>query len=208
MDVISKYFPGLDPGQVSQLTRFREELIAWNTKLNLVSRRDVPYLEIRHILHSLSIALFVPFPDSARVLDVGTGGGFPGIPLAIIYPEVRFTLIDSIGKKINAVREISASLGLRNVEVRQVRAEQFGERFHYIVSRAVTRLDRLTEWIKGQIHDPSPEFPGNGILYLKGGDLKDEIRLFREARIFSLSAKLTEPYFLTKKLIYMPHKAL
>ena len=208
MDIIHKYFPYLDPWQTGQLIRFKEEILKWNLRLNLVSRKDTPYLEERHILHSLGIAAFHSFPDSCRVLDVGTGGGFPGIPLAILYPGTRFTLIDSIGKKINAIREITASLRLSNVEIRQGRAEMLKGTFHFVVCRAVTNLSRLTGWVKGNIEDPTTDFPDNGILYLKGGDLLEELRPFPDARIYSLGERFSEPFFETKKLIYLPFEGL
>ena len=208
MDMLGKYFPGLDPRKGEQLQRFKDEIIQWNNRLNLISRGDIVNLEERHILHSLAIARIHPFPDSCRVLDVGTGGGFPGIPLAIMYPGAHFTLVDSIGKKVDAVREISASIGLSNVAVRQVRAEMLKDRFHYIVSRAVANLEKFTGWVKGRILEPGPAFPGNGILYLKGGDLGTEIRSFPLASVYALGLYFPEPYFATKKLVYLPFKAL
>jgi 16S rRNA (guanine527-N7)-methyltransferase len=208
MELIRKYFPDLDDQQMGKLIRFREEILKWNQRLNLVSRKDSPYLEERHILHSLGIALFFSFPDSCKILDVGTGGGFPGIPLAIVYPGARFTLVDSIAKKIGAVREITATLNLSNVDTRQVRAEMLEEKFHFIVSRAVTSLSRFTGWMKDNILDPSVEFPDNGILYLKGGDLGVELRPFPGARIYTLGERFSEPFFETKKLIYLPFEGL
>ena len=208
MDILLKYFPDMEPFQREQLHHFRKEISLWNNRLNLISRVDIAHLEEKHILHSLGIAAIHPFPDSCRVLDVGTGGGFPGIPLAILYPRSRFTLIDSIGKKVNAVREITASLGLSNVEVRQVRAEMLEDRYHYIVSRAVTGLHKFTGWMKGRLLAPCPEFPGNGILYLKGGDLEQELISFPLARVHSLNQYFSEPFFETKKLVYLPFKAL
>ena len=133
MELIRKYFPDLDNRQMEQLVQFREEILKWNTRINLVSRKDTSTLEERHILHSLGISVFFPFPASARVLDVGTGGGFPGIPLAIKYPHTRFILVDSVGKKVNAVREIASSIKLSNVEIRQVRAEVHEGKYHYII---------------------------------------------------------------------------
>ena len=208
MYMIQKYFPGLNSLQREQLLRFTQEISVWNNRINLVSRKDIGHLEERHILHSLGIAAVHPFPESCKVLDVGTGGGFPGIPLAILFPLVRFTLIDSIGKKVNAVREISASLGLLNVEVRQVRAEMLEGKFHYIVSRAVTGLDRFTGWVKGNMLEPGPDFPGNGILYLKGGDLTGELKSYPLARVYNLDQYFSDSFFKTKKLVYLPFKAL
>ena len=187
MDIIRKYFPHLEPLQAGQLTHFREEILKWNLRLNLVSRKDTPHLEERHILHSLGIAAF---------------------PLAILYPQAHFILIDSIGKKINAVREIIASLGLSNVDVRQVRAEMLEGTYHFVVSRAVTNLSRFTEWVKGHILYPTADFPSNGILCLKGGDLKEELRPFPDARIYSLEERFSEPFFKTKKLIYLSFEGL
>ena len=208
MELIRKYFPELDAQQTGQLIRFREEILKWNQRLNLVSRKDSPYLEERHILHSLGIAVFYSFPNSCKILDVGTGGGFPGIPLAILNPGAHFILVDSIGKKIDAVREITATLKLSNVETRQHRAEMLEENFHFIISRAVTSLSRFTGWMKDRILEPSVEFPDNGILYLKGGDMEEEIRPFPGARIYSLGERFSEPFFETKKLIYLPFEGL
>ena len=208
MDIIHKYFPDLNSLQREQLFLFREEISIWNKRLNLISRKDIARLEERHILHSLGIAAVHPFPYSCSVLDVGTGGGLPGIPLAILYPGARFTLIDSIGKKVNAVREISTSLRLSNVEVRHIRAEMLEDRFHYIISRGVAGLDKFTGWLKGRILEPGPDFPGNGILYLKGGDLKQELKSFPLASVHDLDQYFSEPYFETKKLVYLPFRAL
>ena len=208
MDILKKYFPGLDTLQMEQLVHFRDLISLWNQRLNLISRKDIPHLAERHILHSLSISLLYSFPDSSRILDVGTGGGFPGIPLAILCPDVSFTLIDSIGKKVNAVREICKSLQLSNVEVMQVRAELLDDKYHYIVSRAVAHIDKFTLWVRGKIIEPSPLFPDNGILYLKGGELTEELQSFPLARIHDLGVNFDESFFETKKLIYLPFEGL
>ena len=208
MDILKKYFPGLDTLQMEQLVHFSDLISLWNQRINLISRKDIPYLAERHILHSLSISLLYSFPESSRILDVGTGGGFPGIPLAILCPNVSFTLVDSIGKKVDAVREMCKSLQLSNVEVMQVRAELLDAEYHYIVSRAVAHIDKFTLWVKGKIIKPSPQFPENGILYLKGGELSEEMQSFPLARIHDLSVYFNEPFFETKRLIYLPFEGL
>ncbi len=208
MKEILKYFPDLTPIQIEQLSGFCREVSTWNQHLNLVSRKDIQHLYERHILHSLGIAACHTIPDNSRVLDVGTGGGFPGIPLAIFFPRTSFTLVDSIGKKINAVRAISDKLGLLNVAVRLARAENIKDRYHYITGRAVTGLGRFTVWVKGRIQEPGPGFPGNGILYLKGGDMTEELKLFPGDELYHLDKYFSGSFFETKKLIYLPFKAL
>lgn len=208
MDLLQIYFPDLDARQFRQLHRFHELILDWNTRLNLVSRKDIHHLETRHILHSLAIGKVFPFPSGSTILDVGTGGGFPGIPLAILFPGVKFTLIDSTGKKARAVREISTSLELSNVLVIQARAETLRQPFHFIVSRAVTRLDIFVGWIRQLVMAPDRESRENGILYLKGGDLGEELSSFPLARVYDLQTYFTEPFFETKKLIYLSFAAI
>jgi 16S rRNA (guanine527-N7)-methyltransferase len=206
MDVILKYFPDLTAVQREQISIFQREILTWNTRLNLVSRKDTAHLTERHVLHSLGIAACHRIPSASLVMDAGTGGGFPGIPLAIFFPQARFILVDSIGKKARAVKEIISALGLSNAEVRQARAETVDEKFHYIVGRAVTNLETFTGWVKGKILEPDREHPSNGILYLKGGDLTAELKSFPHAEVHHLDRFYSEPYFRTKKLIYLPYR--
>ena len=208
METIRKYFPGLSSGQIRQLEQFREAIVYWNQRINLVSRKDTDHLEERHILHSLAIARYVHFKPGDTILDVGTGGGFPGIPLAIFFPGARFTLIDSIGKKVHAVGQISHDLGLDNVDCLQARAEAYPSKVRYVVSRAVTGLERFVGWVRDKICQPSRDTAGNGIYYLKGGDLQEETSPFKEAVVHPLSEIFSEPFFETKKLVYLPYHSL
>jgi len=176
----------------------------WNERINLVSRKDIGQLEERHILHSLAIAKIIQFRPGTKVLDVGTGGGFPGIPLAIMFPQVEFTLVDSIGKKIKVVQEVTDALQLDNVKALQIRAEQMDGTFDFIVSRAVTKLPLFLSWVKGKIKKKGNNKLDNGILYLKGGDLEEELNgIHFPYAVYDLDIDLPLEFFNTKKLVYI-----
>lgn len=168
MDIILKYFPDLSENQIAQFSKLEELYAFWNAQINVISRKDIDELPIRHVLHSLGIAIVQPFKPSARILDVGTGGGFPGIPLAILFPETHFHLVDSIGKKIKVVKEVAAALDLKNVKAEAIRAEEVKGEFDFIVSRAVTNMDDFVKWTKAKIAKKQQHELKNGILYLKG----------------------------------------
>jgi 16S rRNA (guanine527-N7)-methyltransferase len=207
MEIILKYFPGLSPLQQNQYFLLNEQVMYWNRHINLVSRKDIDQLPVHHILHSLGIALHASFSPEDEVLDVGTGGGFPGLPLAILFPHTRFTLIDSIGKKVRAVDEISRSLELPNVRCLQIRAENYTEKAHHIVSRAVTGLEKFTGWVGKNLISGS-EITRSGIWYLKGGDLREELKPYPLARVFELKEDYSEDFFDSKKLVWLPSKSL
>ncbi|MCD6355447.1 MAG: 16S rRNA (guanine(527)-N(7))-methyltransferase RsmG [Prolixibacteraceae bacterium] len=204
MDTILKYFPGLTSGQIELFRQIEHLYSVWNAKINVISRKDFPLFYERHVLHSLSIAKFIRFTSGTKVLDVGTGGGFPGIPLAIFYPEVHFHLIDSIGKKIKVVNGIAGSLNLKNVSAEQIRAEQLKTKYDFVVSRAVTRLPEFVRWVHKNISTKQKNAISNGILYLKGGDLTEETKPFRkQVFIQNLSEYFEEEFYETKKLVHL-----
>ena len=205
MEIILKYFPGLPEHQIKQLQQLQPLYTEWNSRINVISRKDIDQLYERHVLHSLSIAKFVRFRPGTSVLDVGTGGGFPGIPLAVLFPEVKFHLADSIRKKIKVVHEIAAALELKNVSAEQIRAEELKGKYDFVVSRAVTRLPEFVKWIGKNVASQQKNAVPNGILYLKGGDLREELKPFRK-KVFvqELSEYFTEPFFETKKLVHLP----
>jgi len=204
-DIISHYFPDLSNRQKEQFEALDDLYRFWNSRINLVSRKDIDMLYLHHILHSLAIAKVISFLPGEKVMDVGTGGGFPGIPLAIMFSETDFHLVDSIGKKIKVVQEVAAGCGLSNVRASHARAEQIDEKFHFIVSRAVTRLSEFYPWIKGKFEKESMNTIQNGILYLKGGDLEEEIKESGlKARLIPLSQYFKEDYFDTKFVVYIP----
>ncbi len=205
MELILKYFSGLSEEQLEQLGRLEALYTDWNTKINLISRKDISEFYERHVLHSLGIAKLIRFKAGTSILDVGTGGGFPGIPLAILFPEVRFYLVDSIGKKIKVVNSVAEELNLRNVRAEQIRAEQINEKFDFVVSRAVTRLPEFVPWVQKNIAKKQMNAFPNGIIYLKGGDLTEELKPFRK-RVFvqNLSAYFEEEFFETKKVVHLP----
>jgi 16S rRNA (guanine527-N7)-methyltransferase len=208
MERIHNYFPHLSQEQSAQFQQLLPLYQEWNAKINVISRKDIDELYLRHVLHSLGIAKVMPFMPEARVLDIGTGGGFPGIPLAILFPETEFYLVDSIAKKIKVVNEVTHALGLNNVSAAHLRAEKVKGEFDFIVSRAVTQMNTFVNWTKGKISKESRHSLKNGILYLKGGDLKEELKNFPQAVEFPLSDYYKEAFFETKKVVYLPHKLL
>jgi 16S rRNA (guanine527-N7)-methyltransferase len=203
--LIQKYFKNLTEEQIAQFDQLYDLYSFWNAQINVISRKDIDELYERHILHSLGIAMFCTFKAGEKVLDVGTGGGFPGIPLAILFPETEFHLVDSIGKKIKVVAEVAHALGLMNVTASHLRAEQVTDKYDFVVSRAVTRLIDFYPWIKGKFNKESKNAIPNGILYLKGGDLTEEIAESRlKAELYPLSAYFKEAFFETKYVVYIP----
>ena len=203
--LIQKYFKDLTAPQLEQFGQLYELYSFWNAQINVISRKDIDELYIRHVLHSLGIAKFCSFKPGETVLDVGTGGGFPGIPLAILFPETQFHLVDSIGKKIKVVTEVAAGLGLKNVKASHLRAEQVTEKYDFVVSRAVTRLIDFYPWVKGKFKKDSKNAIPNGILYLKGGDLTEEIAETKlKAELYPLSEYFEEDFFETKYVVYIP----
>lgn len=205
MDIILKYFPNMTERQREQMAALLPLYEEWNAHINVISRKDMEHFYEHHVLHSLAIAKVVQFRPMCEVLDVGTGGGFPGVPLAIMFPDSRFTLIDSIGKKIKVVDDVIARLDLHNATAQQIRAEQLDGEFDFVVSRAVTTLGEFVPWVKGKISKTQYHPLHNGILYLKGGDLTNELFTFRhKVHTWDISEWFTEEYFETKKVIHLP----
>ncbi|WP_149241960.1 16S rRNA (guanine(527)-N(7))-methyltransferase RsmG [Dyadobacter sp. 32] len=205
MELILKYFPDLTPKQQDQFGQLSELYQFWNARVNVISRQDIDTLYERHVLHSLGIAKVLPFKSGTSVLDVGTGGGFPGVPLAILFPESQFHLVDSIGKKIRVVQEIVKSLELPNVRAEQVRAERLEDQYEFVVSRAVTRITPFVGWVRKNISRNSFHPLRNGILYLKGGDLTEELsELNMKTTSYALSDFFEEEFFETKKVVHVP----
>ncbi|WP_396149150.1 16S rRNA (guanine(527)-N(7))-methyltransferase RsmG [Flavobacterium sp.] len=206
MEEILKYFPNLSENQIVQFQKLGPLYHDWNSKINVISRKDIDELYVKHVLHSLGIAKVMEFQPKSTVLDVGTGGGFPGIPLAILFPETRFYLIDVIAKKIKVVNEVATALGLKNVKAEQLRAENVKSDFDFIVSRAVTNMPDFVSWIKDKIKKQNNHGLKNGILYLKGGDLTEELKDFPKATLYNLSDYFSEEFFETKKVVHLPLK--
>ncbi|HCW63935.1 MULTISPECIES: 16S rRNA (guanine(527)-N(7))-methyltransferase RsmG [Leeuwenhoekiella] len=206
MELIKHYFSDLSDTQLNQFEKLNDLYQDWNLKINVVSRKDIDEIYLRHVLHSLGIAKVQKFNPGASILDVGTGGGFPGIPLAILFPETQFHLVDSIGKKIKVVEEVSAGLGLSNVKITNDRVENIDGQYDFIVSRAVAQMETFVRWIKGRIAKKSEHELKNGILYLKGGDLTEELKLYTSATIYDLNDYFEEEFFETKKVVHLPLK--
>ncbi|WP_312752593.1 16S rRNA (guanine(527)-N(7))-methyltransferase RsmG [Epilithonimonas hominis] len=202
LELILQYFPNITSEQKKQFAELEVLYKDWNEKINVISRKDTDSLYEKHILHSLGIAKVMAFADGTKVLDIGTGGGFPGIPLAILFPNVQFTLVDSIGKKITVVKGVAESLGLKNVTAHHIRAEQLKEKFHFVVSRAVTQMPVFLTWLRGKFEKEQFNPKHNGVLYLKGGDLAEELAGLK-AEIFSLKNYFDGEFFDTKKVVYL-----
>jgi len=207
MHIIKKYFPDLSEKQLSTFIELDNLYKTWNNKINVISRKDIDNLYIHHVLHSLAIAKVIKFNKGTEILDVGTGGGFPGIPLAIMFPDVNFHLIDAIGKKIIVVNEVAKELGLKNVNGQHIRVESVKKKYDFIVSRAVTRFDKFRAITQKNIHNKCRNTIKNGIIYLKGGDFTDEITgIENRTTIYNINDFFDEPFFETKKVIHVSIK--
>ena len=204
LNIIKSNFPDLTDYQIKQFKDLTILYENWNNKINVISRKDISELNIRHVLHSLSIAKVINFLPKTKILDVGTGGGFPGIPLAIIFPEVLFHLTDSIGKKIKVVQAIANDLGLKNVVAEKIRSENVNQQYDFIVSRAVTNMSNFVKIVNGKISSKNKNQLKNGILYLKGGDLSEELKDFKHVKSFKINSYFNDTFFDTKKIVYLP----
>ncbi|MEL0652267.1 16S rRNA (guanine(527)-N(7))-methyltransferase RsmG [Algibacter sp. TI.3.09] len=206
MKLLLKYFPNLTEDQIEKFTLLESLYQDWNLKINVVSRKDIDELYLRHVLHSLGIAKVIEFKDGSHILDVGTGGGFPGIPLAIMFPECSFHLVDSIAKKLKVVNEVVEGLGLTNVKTTHSRVEEIKENYDFIVSRAVAAMPTFVHWVKGKIAKEQKHELKNGIIYLKGGDLEEELKDYKTTTIYNLSDYFEEDFYETKKVVHLPLK--
>ncbi len=204
MEKLLTYFTNLNDLQQQQLQQLHSLYADWNQKINVISRKDIDALYERHVLHALGIAKVLSFAPNARILDVGTGGGFPGIPLAILFPKTDFYLVDSIQKKIGVVNAVAAAVGLKNVKATHQRAEEVNEKFDFVVSRAVTQMPRFVEWVQNKISSTQQHDLANGILALKGGDLTEELRAYPKAIRYPLADYFQEEFFATKYVVYLP----
>lgn len=206
MHLIQRYFPNLSEIQFKQFEALQGLYEDWNSQINVISRKDIESLYLRHVLHSLSIAKLIQFKAGTKILDIGTGGGFPGIPLAILFPEVTFHLVDSINKKLKVVNGVAESLGLENVYTTHARAETIEGQYDFIISRAVTTMPVFVSWIKNRVAKKNTHALKNGILYLKGGDLTEELKTYSKVTLYDLSAFFEDEFFETKKIVHLPLK--
>ncbi|SDH03842.1 16S rRNA (guanine(527)-N(7))-methyltransferase RsmG [Winogradskyella thalassocola] len=206
MELILKYFPNLTETQIQQFEALEALYKDWNSKINVISRKDIDELYLRHVLHSLGIAKVINFAPGSSILDVGTGGGFPGVPLAIMFPECQFHLVDSINKKLKVINAVAEELELTNIKTTHSRVEAIDETYDFIVSRAVTTMPEFTTWVKGKVARTQKNELKNGILYLKGGDLTEELKQYKTVKAFLLSDYFDEAFFETKKVIHLPLK--
>ncbi|WP_303317064.1 16S rRNA (guanine(527)-N(7))-methyltransferase RsmG [Flavivirga abyssicola] len=206
MELILKYFPELTDDQISKFEKLETLYQDWNLKINVVSRKDIDELYLRHVLHALAIAKVLKFKTDSKILDVGTGGGFPGVPLAILFPECSFHLVDSIAKKLKVVNEVVEGLGLTNIKTTHSRVEDIKDTYDFIVSRAVAAMPTFVHWVKGKITKQQNHDLKNGILYLKGGDLSEELQDYKTVTIYNISDFYTEVFFETKKVVHLPLK--
>jgi 16S rRNA (guanine527-N7)-methyltransferase len=204
LNKLIEIFPSLSASQIEKFKNLPILYEDWNSKINVISRKDINFFYERHLLHSLGIDKVLQFLPNAKILDVGTGGGFPGIPLAILFPQTHFFLIDSIGKKIKVVEEVIAALDLKNISVSKIRAENFNQKVDFVVSRAVTKMDIFVPWVKKNIRSTHKHSIKNGILYLKGGDLTQELLKFPKAQQFDLAQHFNDDFFEMKKVVYVP----
>ncbi|MCC6838282.1 MAG: 16S rRNA (guanine(527)-N(7))-methyltransferase RsmG [Bacteroidia bacterium] len=205
MSIITRYFPNLTEKQIEQFSALQSLYEHWNAQINVISRKDIESLYEKHVLHSLGIAKVMEFKPKTKIMDVGCGGGFPGIPLAILFPECSFYLVDSIGKKIKVVNEISSAIGLKNLRAEHKRAEEVKEKFEFIISRAVTEFPAFYKWVQNKISKEQFNNLPNGILYLKGGDLSEELKDFKKRVVlYDLKDHFKEEFFETKKVVYLP----
>ena len=204
MNLIAKYFSSLNNLQLQKLESLYSVYADWNSKINLISRKDMNYFYLHHVLHSLSIAKFYQFKSGSRVMDVGTGGGFPGIPLSIFFPDVNFHLVDSIGKKINVIKVIREELNLKNVNTHNERMEKIDLTVDFVVCRAVAPMETLVNWVGDNVSKKHRQVRKNGFICLKGGDLSEELKKFKSKQIIGLSTYFQEKFFETKNLVYIP----
>ena len=206
MELILKYFPDLTSDQIDKFSKLEALYQDWNLKINVVSRKDIDELYLRHVLHSLAIAKIIQFKPESKIMDVGTGGGFPGVPLAILFPECQFHLVDSINKKLNVVREVIAGCGIENIKISHSRVEEVNDTYDFIVSRAVAAMPTFVHWVKGKIAKDNKHDLRNGIIYLKGGDLSEELQDYKTTAIYDITTFYEEDFFETKKVVHLPMK--